>query len=76
MTDAAPDTRPDGTPASIAPREGAVWTTRALARAVDCPHCGAVADVPCTGAEGQLRSSPHQERHRAAIAAGAPRTKG
>jgi hypothetical protein len=66
----------DDSPAETTPAEGTIWTTRAHAKAVACPLCGAQPDAPCAGAEGQLRSSPHQERHRAAIAAGAPRTKG
>jgi hypothetical protein len=51
------------------------WTTRAHALAVACPLCGASAGDRCRGAEGQVRASPHQDRHQAAIRLGAPIAK-
>jgi hypothetical protein len=40
-------------------------TTRARARMVECPRCGAVAGQMCRGAKGKRRASAHAERHRA-----------
>jgi hypothetical protein len=56
--------------------DGPRWTTRAHAHAVACPQCGAAAGDRCRGAEGQVRPSPHQARHQAAITAGAPLAQG
>lgn len=46
-------------------------TSRELSRNVPCPKCFAKPNEPCIGTSGKRKSS-HEERHSAAIAAGAP----
>jgi uncharacterized C2H2 Zn-finger protein len=46
-------------------------TRRDEALAVICPRCGAMADKPCIGADGEPRQPFHVERHRHAIELGA-----
>lgn len=50
-------------------------TTRARARAVYCPLCHAWPGDPCIDQRGRDQETLHQERHRAAILAGAPTTQ-